>query len=107
MKNLKIRLERLEQEHVRVADEPLVILYTVLSADGVKPKQLEPIELHSSYGGPRIVAERRSNESLDELIKRVQREYPDIPCWTGFYTPLEDDSTREEAVPNQVHLSSP
>lgn len=106
MKSIKGRIERLERAVSPSGEEPLVILFRAIRPGSTSPVDLLPIELCAGFGR-RLVVQRQSDESLDELVARLDREYPQEKVWSGWYRSAEDSSASEEAVPNSVPPSSP
>lgn len=104
MKNIKTRLERLERAKSYQPKEPLVILFSAFGAEADDCSELEPRELCSGLGHS-LVAQRRCGESLDELIARVQREYPDQQLWTGWYRPADESGSTKTIPPIPASLA--
>ena len=98
MKSIKTRLERLERAAAPSGKEPLVILFTPM-VPGSPPPALEPTELYAGHGRG-FVVHRQPAEPLDELIARVQCEYPEQPVWIGWYRHAEQGSAEEGSRPN-------
>lgn len=98
MRNIKNRIERLEREKTPPASDPTVILYRALTPGNLDPVDLDPTELFAGSGRGTVV-QRRLEESLDDMIDRISREYPQVTVWTGWYRSVRENGTHEGSSP--------